>query len=445
MKSSTLAKAASAVLALSFIARTSKATSDICSGNDACEQSSSQGAISYIHDTIVRKIDSAKQYNDGDTIACYNSICAFLKGTSGLSGGAVRLLSYHLMDADCSACGKVPTSDLRDGSFDLEGFLVVDYVPGASCDGLCDDERRSELRLRKRQSAAWDEVPADQRTVDVPVDGTENDLSSQPMGVNSALDWGEDTLEQNENGQDSVQHENGQESVQHENGQDSGDPIPPPVEEHPISPLLKAVRPIPATPGRFWGDFAKFVQAANDNRVPEKQKRNFEYSENNTDQQYAADTAVASSPDEVDVAAQPINATGVREPLPLQTYTLPAENLPTIEYEEVQKRQEDIAVRQYQQDYNAQGDQPGQQSSSYGDQQGQQKYGSDQPGQQKYGSDQPGQQTYGSDQPVQQKYGSDQPGQQISYDGDQPSSNPQAYQQESHPRRHHGPRKHHNN
>ena len=80
----------------------------------------------------INNIDTGRWYSNGEHIACYKRICAFLQGTGGAWGSNIKGLAHFIPEHGCTVCGSVPYyyPGVNDVS---QGQLTFNYVSNPKC------------------------------------------------------------------------------------------------------------------------------------------------------------------------------------------------------------------------------------------------------------------------------------------------------------------------
>jgi hypothetical protein len=105
-----------------------------CKGSALCNSNSDSSSKVLVD--LIRGIDDNRWYNNGQHVACYNKICAFLQGTGGAWGYNIKGLAHFIKDHGCDVCGSVPYyyPGINDVS---KGMLTFNWVEFPKCSGAC--------------------------------------------------------------------------------------------------------------------------------------------------------------------------------------------------------------------------------------------------------------------------------------------------------------------
>ncbi|KAF3917684.1 hypothetical protein AA313_de0209103 [Arthrobotrys entomopaga] len=129
---------------LTFVAAVLASATTIDALGINCRGSPASAGGCRLNDIIAAatRLDPNRQYNNGDHIACCqtiagNGLCAFFQGISGSkAGSSVLPLLHSLQDHHCQVCGSVPIN--FPGSNDPKnGILTVNGVGATHCNGVC--------------------------------------------------------------------------------------------------------------------------------------------------------------------------------------------------------------------------------------------------------------------------------------------------------------------
>ncbi|KAJ7912966.1 killer toxin [Mycena leptocephala] len=104
-----------------------------CRGSISCgDDDAANILVSYIE-----TISDGTWYNNGQHIACYFNICAFLQNTGGTTGAVIKQLAPYIPGHKCKECGSVPYYYPQGDNNVADGELTFDYVSDACDTGLC--------------------------------------------------------------------------------------------------------------------------------------------------------------------------------------------------------------------------------------------------------------------------------------------------------------------
>jgi hypothetical protein len=107
-----------------------------CRGSSNCGLTTVDGIANRLVEYIQQIPDDA-WYDNGQHIACYDFICAFLQGTGGTWGSILKQLAPYIPDHGCTACGSVPYYFPQGDNNVADGQLTFNYVDNDCGYGLC--------------------------------------------------------------------------------------------------------------------------------------------------------------------------------------------------------------------------------------------------------------------------------------------------------------------
>jgi hypothetical protein len=107
-----------------------------CRGSFACDLPG-QGGIANSLVQYIQQISDDAWYDNGQHIACFDEICAFLQGTGGTWGSILKQLAPYIPDHGCTTCGSVPYYFPQGNNNVADGQLTFNYVDNACGSGLC--------------------------------------------------------------------------------------------------------------------------------------------------------------------------------------------------------------------------------------------------------------------------------------------------------------------
>ncbi|KAJ7286381.1 Kp4-domain-containing protein [Mycena rebaudengoi] len=106
-----------------------------CRGSSGC--SGKPGNVASLLTGYINGVSDATNFNNGQQIACVDSICAFLQNTNGKNGQQIKAVVGNIVNHGCTVCGSVPT-DYPGGNDVSAGQLTFNFVSNPACTaGLC--------------------------------------------------------------------------------------------------------------------------------------------------------------------------------------------------------------------------------------------------------------------------------------------------------------------
>ncbi|KAJ6576048.1 Kp4-domain-containing protein [Mycena vulgaris] len=105
-----------------------------CQGSRLCDGNAFDTSSQLVE--YINQASDGTWFNNGQHIACVNSICAFLQNSNGAPGSSVKALAHYIPDHNCKVCGSVPLFYPNDNNV-ANGELTFNAVSNPCTTGLC--------------------------------------------------------------------------------------------------------------------------------------------------------------------------------------------------------------------------------------------------------------------------------------------------------------------